>query len=80
MNVPVNYDDNVKRRNTHQKLLHKDKNKPVETLVPLVQSLHRRSVLRDKTNVSWSPIAGWKVPAWQQTTTAAITAIKVLQQ
>ena len=81
MNVPIDYDDNVERRNTHPQLLPPDEDKPVQTLVPLAQSLHRRSVLGDKTNVSWSRLAGGKVPAQQPTTTAAIKHQQhVLQQ
>ena len=81
MNVPIDYDDNVERRNTHPQLLPPDEDKPVQTLVPLAQSLHRRSVLGDKTNVSWSRLAGGKVPAQQPTTTAAIKHPQhVLQQ
>ena len=81
MNVPIDYDDNVERRNTHPQLLPPDEDKPVQTSVPLAQSLHRRSVLGDKTNASWSRLAGGKVPTQQPTTTTAIKHPQhVLQQ
>ena len=80
MNVPVDYDDEVERKATHPKLLPpRDENKPVETLVPLAQSLYRRSVLGDKTNVSWSQLTGGKVPATKLATIDVATSAAAVQ-